>query len=266
MTTRLEATPTVFPQPGFRELQPLLPFHLQVALTISPSGDRGRCSKPYTRVSLKMEMHSVNCNRVETRPIARNHEKRLQSGRFLMADLEDLLLEVSKGDTKALSELYDRLAGIVNALALRVVGDPARAENTVQRVFLTIWKKAPLYDASRASAKTWIITIARNQAIDEWRRQKGRLQTQELDRLNLADTVKPDPLSEGIRQERSTLVREALDSLPREQKQPLLLAYFSGLSHSQIAQHLETPLGTVKTRIQLGMDKLRRKLRPRLVQ
>ena len=103
-----------------------------------------------------------------------------------MADLEDLLLvEVSKGDSEALSELYDRLAGIVHALALRVVGDPARAENTVQKVFLTIWKKAHLYDASRSSAKTWIFSIARNQAIDEWRRLKTRRRTEELDELTL---------------------------------------------------------------------------------
>ncbi len=181
-----------------------------------------------------------------------------------MADLEDfLLVEVSKGDSEALSELYDRLAGIVHALALRVVGDPARAENTVQKVFLTIWKKAHLYDANRSSAKTWIFSIARNQAIDEWRRLKTRRRTEELDELTLVDSGKLDPLTSTIEGERSVLVREALDSLPGEQRQALLLAYFSGLSHSQIAEHLETPLGTVKTRIQLGLNKLRRKLRGR---
>ena len=184
-----------------------------------------------------------------------------------MADLEDsLLVEVSKGDSEALSELYDRLAGIVHALALRVVGDPARAENTVQKVFLTIWKKAHLYDASRSSAKTWIFSITRNQAIDEWRRLKTRRRTEELDELTLVDSGKLDSLTSTIEGERSTLVREALDSLPEDQRQALLLAYFSGLSHSQIAQHLEAPLGTVKTRIQLGLNKLRRKLRPRMAQ
>ena len=183
-----------------------------------------------------------------------------------MSNLEDLLVEVSNGDTEALSDLYDRLAGIVHALTLRIVGDSARAENTVQKVFLTIWKKAHLYDTSRASARTWILSVARNQAIDEWRRLKNQRQTEELDQLTLVDTGEPDPLTSTIEGERSALVREALESLPSEQQQALLLAYFSGLSHSQIAQQLETPLGTVKTRIQLGLGKLRRKLRPRMAQ
>ena len=199
---------------------------------------------------------------MENGPIASRPPARLQSGWFLMADLEDLLLRISKGDTHALSDLYDRLAGMVYALALRILGDPGQAENTVQMVFLTIWKKASRYDENRSSARTWILTMARNQAIDEWRRLNRRRPAEELDQLTLIDTQGPDPLTSTLEGERSALVREALESLPGEQRQALLLAYFSGLSHSQIAEHLGTPLGTVKTRIQLGLDKLERKLRP----
>ncbi len=183
-----------------------------------------------------------------------------------MDDLGELLVEVSNGDSEAFSQLYDRLAAIIHALALRIVYDPTRAESTVQQVFLTIWNKANLYDADRSSARTWIFSIARNQAIDEWRRLKTRRRTEELDQLTLVDTGKLDPLASTIQAEHSALVRQALNSLPGEQRQALLLAYFSGLSHSQIAEHLETPLGTVKTRIQLGLNKLRRKLRPRMAQ
>ncbi len=131
---------------------------------------------------------------------------------------------------------------------------------------MNVWKKAHLYDTSRSSAKTWILSIARNQAIDEWRRLKNQRQTEDLDQMILIDVRRPDPLTSTIEGERSALVRDALESLPGEQKQALLLAYFSGLSHSQIAEQLETPLGTVKSRIQLGLGKLRRKLRPRMAQ
>ena len=181
-----------------------------------------------------------------------------------MAQVEDLLVGISKGDAQALSDLYDQLSGVIHALTLRILGDPAVAENTVQKVFLTIWKKASQYDGDRSSAKTWIFSIARNQAIDEWRRLKRHRSNQELDQLKLIDKGSPDPLNHTIEQEQSALVREALESLPAEQRQALLLSYFSGLSHTQIAEHLETPLGTVKTRIQLGLHKLKRKLRPRM--
>ncbi len=191
----------------------------------------------------------------------------LQFGTCSMGNLEELLTRVARSDTEALSELYDRLAGIVHALALRIVQDSTLAENTVQKVFLTVWHKAHMYDSSRASVRTWILSIARNHSVDEWRRQQRRMESRDLDQLSLADPVNGNnPLSRAIQDERSALVREALDSLPQDQKQALLLAYFSGLSHTQIARHLEAPLGTVKTRIQLGMDKLRRKLRPRFVQ
>ncbi len=181
-----------------------------------------------------------------------------------MADDVQTLRRITHKDQSALSELYDNYSGMIYALALRIVRDPALAQSVVQRTFVTVWDKADRFDPAKAKASTWLISIARNQAIDQWRKQQRR---REIDDLEVLDKMRDnskraDPLRTAIDQERSAILRDALAEIPEDQKRAIYLSYYSGLSHQEIADRLQEPLGTIKTRIQLGLGKLRRRLEP----
>lgn len=166
----------------------------------------------------------------------------------------------ASGDSAALSALYDAHARAVFSLALRVVGDEADAEDVLQEVFTQAWRQASRYDASRGSVAAWLLTMARTRAIDRLRARRARPDTAtsmgEQAWLDLsAPVVDPgDALAASRDAER---LREALRELPLLQRLAIELAYFEGLSQSEIAERLEQPLGTVKTRIRLGLLKLR---------
>ncbi len=177
----------------------------------------------------------------------------------LLDDL-DLMALIARGDANALAELYDRYGRPVYSLALNTVGDRAIAEEITQDVFTRVWQHASRYDPQRAQVHTWISRIARNRSIDATRRQRARGSAIHIPWDDLiADVVSVDdnPEAETLLRARQQRVRQALQALPDAQRQPLALAYFEGLSHREIAERLDQPLGTIKTRIRLAMQKLR---------
>lgn len=176
-----------------------------------------------------------------------------------------LIKRLADGDQSALTELYDATSRLVFGLILRVVGDRATAEEVVLDVYTQVWRQAASYDTTRGAPLAWIMTIARTRGIDRLRSGKYDLQNKEsLDAIGEARSNTASPEETTVLSERRQLVRSALDLLSAEQREVIELAYYSGLSHSEIALRLNQPLGTVKTRTRLGMMKLRDTLRPML--
>lgn len=171
------------------------------------------------------------------------------------ADDRQALLRVARGDREAIAELYDRHATLVYSVALRVTRDDALAQDVVQDVFVTAWRKAALYDHERAGVATWLATIARNRAVDRLRAEhRDRQQPGELPELESDDVPLDAALLDG---ERSTAVRQSLAAMPPRQREVLELMYFRGLSQSEVAERLGVPLGTVKSRAFHGLQRLR---------
>ena len=171
------------------------------------------------------------------------------------------LITINKSD--ALGELYDRYGRLVFSIAFNSFDDRGIAEEITQEVFTKVWEKAGAYDAQIGKVSTWLVTITRNRVIDELRRRKVRGEHNHV----AWDLLPPGQglVSNGPEKEAETLrvkllIQEALRSLPGDQQQVLAMAYFQGYSQSEIAGLLGTPLGTVKTRVRLGMQKLRRML------
>jgi RNA polymerase sigma-70 factor (ECF subfamily) len=179
------------------------------------------------------------------------------------ADWQALIAEVAGGQQSALTTLYDSTSRMVFGLILRIVSDRATAEEVLLDVYTQVWRQAASYDSARGAPLAWLMTIARTRAIDRLRSGKRDQQGREpLDAMGEISANTTDPEEASVLSERQNLVRSALDSLSREQREVIELAYYSGLSHSEIALKLGQPLGTVKTRTRLGMMKLRDLLRP----
>jgi RNA polymerase sigma-70 factor (ECF subfamily) len=178
---------------------------------------------------------------------------------------EQLARRLAEGDEEALEELYDRYSGLVFSLALRMVGSAEAAEDVVQDAFYRVWRQAAAYDQSRGRLSTWLLNIARNLCIDELRRRAVRPQLvtgNDVEEQMGAVAAPPemDPAEQAWLAQRRAAVTAALAALPQPQREALELAYFGGLSQSEIAVKLGDPLGTIKTRIRLGMQKLRESL------
>jgi RNA polymerase sigma-70 factor (ECF subfamily) len=169
------------------------------------------------------------------------------------------------GDEKALGLFYDRWEHTVRTMAIRMVTDSMEAEDVVEDVFWQAWRHASRFDPARGEAGTWLLTIARSRALDRLRSMR-----RSRDEANIDDLVESGseqlgaaesrPLEDIERGERSRVVREALQTLPAEQRESLELAYYEGLSQSEIAERKRLPLGTVKTRMRLALQKLRERL------
>ena len=173
---------------------------------------------------------------------------------------EQLIHLITKAQEGALSQLYDRYNRLVFSLALAVVNDRATAEEITLDVFMRVWQKADSYRAEQAKVSTWLTHIARHHAIDVLRRRSVRSDQYSVnleDALPLSDSAEPTPHESVELSQQREHVQAALAQLPEEQKQALILAYFNGYSQSEIAQVLHQPLGTVKTRLRLAMQKLR---------
>jgi RNA polymerase sigma-70 factor, ECF subfamily len=176
----------------------------------------------------------------------------------------ELVARLAGGDENAMAELYDRTNRIVYGLALRILGDPSTAEDITMEVYLQVWRKAAHYNPQRGSVLSWLVTLVRSRSIDSLRRRKAR-------RAEFEDSVddvpglrdsRPGPELASVEAGRSRIVQRAMADLDPDQRKAIELAYFSGLSHSEVALQTGLPLGTVKTRIRLGMLHLRRLLEP----
>jgi RNA polymerase sigma-70 factor (ECF subfamily) len=178
-------------------------------------------------------------------------------------DDEGLLRLIARSQENALSELYDRYSRLVYSVALNSLSDPAVAEEITQDVFVRVWERADTYRAEQGRVATWLTSITRNRAIDLFRRSKSHLKYQHISWGEAEDFDPPAPQdveSQVDLEQRQKRVRWAVAQLPEEQKLVLGLGFFRGLSHAEIAEVLAEPLGTVKTRIRLGMQKLRQLL------
>lgn len=181
------------------------------------------------------------------------------------AELTLLLGRMAKGDQSALATLYDNTNRLVYGLILRVLGDSSTAEEVLLDVYTQVWRQAASYDNVRGTPLAWLTTIARSRAIDRLRSGwQDRQRKEPLDAVNDRETGVANPEEMTVASELQRFVREALSSLSPEQREVIELAYYGGLSHSEIAAKLNQPLGTVKTRTRLGMIKLREVLAPML--
>ena len=171
------------------------------------------------------------------------------------ADVE-LLKAVARGDEQALAQLYDSYRVILFGLLVRILNSREEAEDVLQEVFLQVWRRARDFDETRGKPFTWLVTLARSRAIDRLRSLGARDRVAQASVREAAEEVS-DAARDTFRSEQRALVTSALSQLPEEQKRPLVLAYFDGLTQSEIATKLGAPLGTVKTRMRAGMIKLR---------
>jgi RNA polymerase sigma-70 factor (ECF subfamily) len=180
------------------------------------------------------------------------------------ADVEDvhLLGRVAAGDQRAYALLFDRHSAPALGLLLRILGERGTAEEVLQETFLQVWQQAERYAPSLATPRGWILMMARSRALDRLRSRDARQRRE----LHVGQRQEPSlaPVGTGNleAEERRRQVAAALAELPAEQRECLELAFFEGLTHTQIAERLSTPLGTVKSRILLGMNKLRSTLAP----
>lgn len=152
-----------------------------------------------------------------------------------------------------MAQLYDRYSSIVYAVALRVLGDTGAAEDVLQEVFLQLWRNPGAFDSARGSLPAWLAVIARNRAIDALRKRKP-----ETDIEDVILSVAPDLAVDADRTRVAAKIRGVLSSMPSPQRSALEMAYFEGLSHSEIANKTGEPLGTIKTRIRAGLLALRK--------
>lgn len=177
--------------------------------------------------------------------------------------LAELLRGIAGGDERALSRLYDVTHRLVYGLCLRVLRDPAAAEEAVMDLYLQVWRQSSHYERGRGTPLAWILTMARSRAIDRQRaRARSRAVTDPLERALDLPAGGPSPEDEPVIAEQRTRVAAAMAQLSTEQREAIQAAFFSGMSHSEVADALGAPLGTVKTRIRSGMIRLREILHP----
>jgi RNA polymerase sigma-70 factor (ECF subfamily) len=174
---------------------------------------------------------------------------------------EDLLKRISEGDRAAFGEFYDRYAGILYSVAVRVLNDLKEAEDVTQDVFIAIWQKASGYRPELGSPGAWATTLARNRALDRVRGGQRRSHLAERFALEVKDADTRWVMDAAAKDEEAARIRKALSVLPPEQRQALELAFFAGMSQSEIGGHLGEPLGTIKARIRRGMLRLREELK-----
>jgi RNA polymerase sigma-70 factor (ECF subfamily) len=167
-----------------------------------------------------------------------------------------LVQRMATGDVEALSEFYDQTAGALFSVAVRMLGDHAEAEEVIQDVFVQIWENAAVFDTTLGSAIHWALSITRHRAIDRLRARQRRARLLDEWQSSIAEDAAPSP-AERLEGDEAAMVRKALNKLPADQKQALLMAFFEGKTHLEIAASLGEPLGTVKARIRRGMLKLR---------
>lgn len=199
----------------------------------------------------------ISLNNVTDRKLDFPEEKKTQ----IHSD-EQLIEAIVRRDGAALEELYDRHAAPVFSLAKRILRDQHAAEEVTQEVFILLWRKASTFRAQKSSVRSWLMRVTRNRSIDEIRKRDRRSEIPTEDVSREIDRSQPDPdeiLDDALNRER---VLDALNQLSTKERRVLVLSYFDGLSHRQIAEKTGLPLGTVKTDIRRAMKQLREKLVP----
>ena len=178
----------------------------------------------------------------------------------MLAD-EDLMQLVRGGDARAFETVYDRHAAVAFSLAYRMMGARNAAEDVTQEAFLSLWRSGARYDRARGSVRTWVLGIVHHRAIDALRRNlvHDRRRGGDDSMLERVEARENTPL-DAARREEASVVRDAIGTLPVEQSRVIELAYFGGFTHTEIAEMLETPVGTIKGRMRLGLGKLRGQL------
>ena len=175
---------------------------------------------------------------------------------------EELMPLVGRKDPEAFEVLYDRHGGAAYSLSYRIVGDRAAAEEVTQEAFISVWRSGARFDSTRGSVRSWLLSVVRNRAIDFLRSRAGKAPKLTFDDDAILEQRQAPELTEeeALRHETAGELRGALAELPGEQSKVIELAYFGGFSHSEIARILGLPMGTVKGRMRLGMEKIRREL------
>jgi RNA polymerase sigma-70 factor, ECF subfamily len=172
---------------------------------------------------------------------------------------EDLMPLIGAKDPQAFEVFYDRHGGAAYSLAYRIVGEPGAAEDVTQEAFISLWRSGARYDRARGSVRSWMLSIVRNRAIDSLRAGASKAPKLTYDDDALLEQRPSEELTEeeAMRHETASEVRGALKQLPGDQSKVIQLAYFGGFSQSEIARMLGVPLGTVKGRMRLGLEKIR---------
>jgi RNA polymerase sigma-70 factor (ECF subfamily) len=175
---------------------------------------------------------------------------------------EELMPLIGEKDPEAFEVFYDRHGGVAYSLAYRIVGEKAAAEDVTQEAFISIWKSGARFDRARGSVRSWMLSIVRNRAIDALRSRAGKAPKLSFDDDAILEQRPAEELTdhEAMRRETATEIRGALGELPGEQSKVIELAYFGGFSQSEISRMLGVPLGTVKGRMRLGLEKIRGEL------
>jgi RNA polymerase sigma-70 factor (ECF subfamily) len=168
---------------------------------------------------------------------------------------QELAAQLQRGDAQAVAALFDRYGRLAYGLAYRMLNDAGAAEDVVQEAFLLIWRNAPSFDANRGSLRTWLLAVVRHKAVDRLRRMRSRPQSS-LDAID-QPMIGPDVWEMVSSNLTRDDVRRAFASLPDSQRQTIELAYFSGFTHNEIAERMNVPLGTVKGRMRIGLEKMR---------
>jgi RNA polymerase sigma-70 factor (ECF subfamily) len=172
--------------------------------------------------------------------------------------------QIAQGNQDAFTELYDKTNRMVYGLALRILGELSVAEEILFEVYLQVWRTAKNFDPNRGRVSSWLVSITRSRAIDALRARKARGEnmSQSLDEISDLQDRSSGPEGHSLQKSREQVIRKSLAELPADQRKPIELAYFSGLTQGEIATRTGLPLGTVKTRIRSGMVRLRELLAP----
>ena len=190
--------------------------------------------------------------------------RRSGEDRARLAD-EDLVVHVAQGDERSFEVLYDRHGKVAWSLAFRLLGDREAAEDLVQEAFLAVWNGAAGYSQAKGSVRTWVLSILHHRAVDRLRQGAASRRRQEaLEQVAMIEPAAPDAADVALARVEATQVQSALADVPGDQLEVLRLAYYGGYTHHEIAGMLSLPLGTVKSRMRLGLERVRRNIDPGL--
>jgi RNA polymerase sigma-70 factor (ECF subfamily) len=181
-------------------------------------------------------------------------------------DDASLLRAIQAGTQDAVGDLYDRYGGQAYGLAVRITGDATAAEDAVQEAFVSLWRQAPRFDPARGQVKSWLLTIVHHKAVDIVRRRSGRPERSLPDTPDAFVDEDAGPEQRAEQMIDAEAVREAVRHVPEEQRRTIEMAYYRGMTHVEIAEETGVPLGTVKSRLRIGLEKMREFLRPRVLE